>query len=203
MCADRKSSKARKTAPRSEIGEVLYYTGKFEFEEKDWKGNPAKVTKTGYRLWLRAVGPNGTYNYGESHPILGLVTEPTPAARVTLNEFLRDLWTGGWQPSSVGKSWYQFNYRRVVEEPSDTDSNEGEIADESISLKKAFRKIEKAYSEIRADLAAGRINPEQYRSQLENLRVQESSERWWKIDGQSGKWLMWDGKVWKPSEPPL
>jgi hypothetical protein len=219
MCAVKKSGKARKPA-RSELGEIVYETGTFEFDGKDWGGKPVKQKKPGIRFWLRAVGPNGVYTAKISRPFEGKQESNrtgwyvvwSEAGRDALNELIQDLWKDGWQPSSIGRFWHQFSFRKMVEEPSDPESDQEEDLTEITSRKakarmssllESFRKVEATYAAVRADLAAARINPDQYRAQLENLRVQETSERWWKIDGQSGKWLLWDGKTWKAAEPPF
>lgn len=60
----------------------------------------------------------------------------------------------------------------------------------------AFLQAESNYARIRTEYAAGRINPDEYRRAIEELKVQDQSGRHWRIEAKSGKWITWDGTTW-------
>lgn len=210
MNGSKKSDRARKGPPRFEIGKMYWEQGNFKFPVLDRQGNPtyerngepATRAKPGFRFWLLAVGEQGRYTAGNSVPFEGLRGETraayyvqnTDSSRKSLDDFINKLWKEGWQPTSFGQFWHDLTFRRMIPEPVDP----AEEAEEALA---PFRKVEAKYSKIRADFAAGRLNPEQYRGAVQKLTVQDASGRQWMIDGQSGRWLLFDGQNWKPGDP--
>jgi hypothetical protein len=210
MASNKKNSK---NPPRFEIGEIVYENRVFEFVGKDWRGNPTTQKKDGMRFRLLAVGPTGRYidlvsEPFEGKPTLDRTTWYIPysaAGDQCLNQLITALWNRGWQPTSTGHYWYEIRFRRLVPEPETAEEagdTKAKIApSEDAALAAEFKRVEAAYTQLRADFAAGRINPAQYRAALGDLKVQEPSGRLWMVDGQSGGWQVWDGKVWKRADP--
>ncbi len=65
-----------------------------------------------------------------------------------------------------------------------------------------FKEAEERFYELKGRLDAGAISQEEFKAQLEGLRVQDSQGRWWMIGVQSGKWYFYDGTRWVRAEPP-
>jgi len=47
----------------------------------------------------------------------------------------------------------------------------------------------------------GQITAEDYRAQLDALRVVDAQGRTWMVQEQTGQWFVWDGAQWQPSAP--
>jgi hypothetical protein len=217
MMGSGKSSKARM---RTEIGETDYITGKFTFQMTDRSGKVYKVEKNGIKFILRTVTAEGRYRSYESEPFEAKTTQYRSGWQVewnsnagdALNKLIQELWKEDWDPTSFGQAWYEIKFRRLVPEaePEQTKAapEETKIVTKAAAapvekvLPEVFRKSEARYAELRADLAAGRINPDKFRTGLNELRVQDPTGAYWTIEGQSGRWLKWDGKAWVQAEPP-
>lgn len=239
MKGEKNTKKTPRPPVQSEIARIDYEHGSFDMETKDWKGNPVTQKKSGYRFFALAIGPQGRYTAGIGPAFEGKTTTQrtgtyshstslnfSQAADTALNRLLEDLWKDGWQPTSFGRAWYDFNLRRVVTEPAKSENPQSDSSDQSSATKTAatsattpaqaaprqtpapanalpdaFQQALANYSRLRADYAAGRVNPTQYRAVLEQIRVQDAADRQWTLDGQSGKWLMWNGTAWVQSDP--
>jgi hypothetical protein len=117
----------------------------------------------------------------------------------------------------MGRRWHEINFRRLVPEPDAPESTQSTPSDESPAkptsavsqppaaaaddLPAAFQQALTTYARLREDYAAGRVNPAQYRAALEELKLQDSEGRHWKLDGQSGSWLLWTGNAWVQARP--
>ncbi|MBI5032085.1 MAG: tetratricopeptide repeat protein [Chloroflexi bacterium] len=62
--------------------------------------------------------------------------------------------------------------------------------------------LERKFFELKGKLDVGVITEEQFKSEVEKLRFQDSTGRWWMIGAQSGKWYSFDGARWIPGTPP-
>jgi hypothetical protein len=194
-----KKNDKRKAPGRSELGEVVYYSKKVDIDVVEWGKTKKKQVVRGY-LTLWAVGPKGVYFPAESpyFEIPDTTTTVTGEMRAARDRFYTDLWNDGWQPSSIGKNWYQCFFRRVVEEPQEAEDNP-----ETASLPAGmFREMEAKYVVLRSNLASGKVNPDQYRTGMLKLTIADKNGQIWMIDAQSGKWLLWNGKSWQMTEPP-
>jgi len=65
-----------------------------------------------------------------------------------------------------------------------------------------FKEAEERFYELKGRLDAGAISQEEFKAQLEGLKVQDSQGRYWMIGVQSGKWYFYDGTRWVRAEPP-
>jgi tetratricopeptide (TPR) repeat protein len=61
--------------------------------------------------------------------------------------------------------------------------------------------MERRYFELKGKLAVGAISEEEFKSELERLRFQDTQGRWWMIGAQSGKWYFYDGARWLVGQP--
>lgn len=62
--------------------------------------------------------------------------------------------------------------------------------------------LEKQFFELKGKLDLGVLTAEQFKAQVDKLRFQDTLNRWWMIGAQSGRWYMYDGVRWVPSQPP-
>jgi hypothetical protein len=65
-----------------------------------------------------------------------------------------------------------------------------------------FSEAERALGNLNARKLWHDITDQQYTAELNLLRVQDTSGRWWQPDPASGRWLVWDGNAWQPGIPP-
>ncbi len=65
-----------------------------------------------------------------------------------------------------------------------------------------FKEAEERFYELKGRFDAGAISQEEFKAQLEGLKVQDSQGRYWMIGVQSGKWYFHDGTRWVRAEPP-
>src|SRR5512137_299617 len=65
-----------------------------------------------------------------------------------------------------------------------------------------FSEAERALKNLNARKLRHDITDQQYAAELNLLRVQDTSGRWWQPDPASGRWLAWDGTAWQPGIPP-
>jgi len=65
-----------------------------------------------------------------------------------------------------------------------------------------FKEAEERFYELKGRLDSGAISQEEFKAQLEGLKVQDSQGRYWMIGVQSGKWYFYDGSRWVRGEPP-
>jgi hypothetical protein len=64
-----------------------------------------------------------------------------------------------------------------------------------------FNQFQQRYQQLRAMRETGRLSPQQFIAELQNLRWQDGSQFWWTIDPE-GVSLRYDGQQWVPAQPP-
>jgi hypothetical protein len=64
-----------------------------------------------------------------------------------------------------------------------------------------FDFLSRGYHSLRQNLAAGRIDQQQFLAQVANLRGQDSRGTWWMVDPASGRLLCYDGQQWVAPAP--
>jgi len=64
-----------------------------------------------------------------------------------------------------------------------------------------FKKIEDQYFRLKGELATGRITREQFESALKTLVIQDSQGRHWTLNGETGRWMVFDGRAWVEATP--
>lgn len=65
-----------------------------------------------------------------------------------------------------------------------------------------FDEAQKRFARLTAQRSQGQITDDRYRTQVNELRVQDPSGNWWQPDPDSGGWIFWDGSAWVPGTPP-
>lgn len=64
-----------------------------------------------------------------------------------------------------------------------------------------FQKSEREFFYLKGQLATGRITREQYDAALAQLNVRDEAGREWKLNAESGKWLVRQGDTWTEADP--
>ena len=62
--------------------------------------------------------------------------------------------------------------------------------------------LNRAYSDLKAQLDAGRIDRNAFVQKVHELRLKDDQGTWWQIDPDIGGWLRWDGSAWMESVSP-
>ncbi|HMA36045.1 MAG TPA: hypothetical protein VKY74_16400, partial [Chloroflexia bacterium] len=65
-----------------------------------------------------------------------------------------------------------------------------------------FAGIEAQYGYMRTEIAAGRMSLQQCEAALAQMMVQDAYGRTWMLNGNDGRWLVYNGREWVPAEPP-
>lgn len=65
-----------------------------------------------------------------------------------------------------------------------------------------FDELEKRFYELKGKLTSGVISEEEFKAEIEKLRLEDSEGRLWMIGAQTGKWYYYDGSKWVPGQPP-
>lgn len=65
-----------------------------------------------------------------------------------------------------------------------------------------FNELNRAYGDLKAQLASGRMDRNGFVRKVYELRLMDDQGSWWQIDPESGGWLRWDGSAWVGSELP-
>ena len=66
-----------------------------------------------------------------------------------------------------------------------------------------FQETENRYKSLKNQLNAHRITPQQFATQVSELRIQDEQGRWWQIHAEQGNWVTWNGKAWVAAAPPV
>jgi hypothetical protein len=64
-----------------------------------------------------------------------------------------------------------------------------------------FTAVEAQYQYMRAEMAAGRMTQQQCGAALASMTVRDAYQRTWMLDGNTGQWLVYDGRAWVPADP--
>jgi hypothetical protein len=64
-----------------------------------------------------------------------------------------------------------------------------------------FQRAQMDYARLRGDLAAGRINPQQYEASVNTMRVQDHYGRYWMMGAADGLWYVYNGRSWVRANP--
>ena len=65
-----------------------------------------------------------------------------------------------------------------------------------------FRKAEQRFEVIHNRYRAGEISADEYRAELNRLRVTDGAGRLWMMQEMTGRWHVWDEGGWRPAPPP-
>lgn len=65
-----------------------------------------------------------------------------------------------------------------------------------------FKQAEKRFQQLKARFAAGTLSEPEFKTQLEELMVQDEQGTWWMIGYETGLWYRHDGKEWVQMDPP-
>lgn len=64
-----------------------------------------------------------------------------------------------------------------------------------------IEEMEQRYQQLRADLAAGKLDRAAFALAADRLQFQDAWGRSWMIGAQSGVWYCYDGQAWRPADP--
>ncbi|HKP51208.1 MAG TPA: hypothetical protein VJ183_01005 [Chloroflexia bacterium] len=64
-----------------------------------------------------------------------------------------------------------------------------------------FARAEHEYHRLKAELAAGRINLQQFDASMRRLSVRDAQGRTWMLARDTGQWFLYDGRAWVPGRP--
>ena len=66
-----------------------------------------------------------------------------------------------------------------------------------------FKEAEARFQWIESQRAAGQMNEQAYRDELNQLRVVDAGGRNWMMQERTGQWHVYDGRQWTPASPPV
>jgi hypothetical protein len=66
-----------------------------------------------------------------------------------------------------------------------------------------FQEAEARFRWLEGQRAAGRMNEQAYRNELNQLRVVDVGGRHWMMQERTGQWHVYDGRQWAPATPPV
>ena len=65
-----------------------------------------------------------------------------------------------------------------------------------------FAQVETEFARLKAQFESGALTEPEFKSQLEELMIEDEQGRWWIIGYESGLWYYHDGDQWIQSDPP-
>lgn len=65
-----------------------------------------------------------------------------------------------------------------------------------------FSQVEAEYTQLKGQFEAGSLTEEQFKSQLQDLMLQDEAGDWWVIGYETGQWYRHDGTDWVRVDPP-
>ena len=65
-----------------------------------------------------------------------------------------------------------------------------------------FKQTEKKFEKLKAEFAAGILSEARFKTQLEELMLQDEQGSWWMIGYETEQWYRHDGKDWVRTDPP-
>lgn len=65
-----------------------------------------------------------------------------------------------------------------------------------------FAQVRQDYDRLTGQLAQGQIGRQAFLAAMAALRTQGPDGRWWTIDANTGRWLVWQNNAWEPGQPP-
>jgi hypothetical protein len=66
-----------------------------------------------------------------------------------------------------------------------------------------FQEAQARFQWLEGQRAAGRMNEQAYRNELNQLRVTDAWGRQWMMQERTGQWHVYDGRQWVPAAPPV
>jgi hypothetical protein len=66
-----------------------------------------------------------------------------------------------------------------------------------------FSEAQARFQWLEGQRAAGRMNEQAYRNELNQLRVVDATGRHWMMQERTGQWHVYDGRQWVPAAPPV
>ena len=64
-----------------------------------------------------------------------------------------------------------------------------------------FKQAEERFKDLKSKFEAGSLSENDFKSQLEELMVQDEQGNWWMIGYETEQWYRYDGKVWVQTDP--
>jgi hypothetical protein len=66
-----------------------------------------------------------------------------------------------------------------------------------------FKQVEDRFKELKAQFEVGKLTETEFKSQLEDLMIQDNNGNWWMIGYETELWYRNDGNKWVQAEPPF
>src|SRR5215212_6239178 len=66
-----------------------------------------------------------------------------------------------------------------------------------------FREADRRYTDLKQQYDNGDLSDDEYRTQLEQIAVQDAEGRWWVKHRETGAWYYQDGDTWVQGTPPI
>lgn len=66
----------------------------------------------------------------------------------------------------------------------------------------SFTEFSNQYQNLRSQLDAGLLSPQQFSEAVDQLKFQAEDGIWWQINAANGAWLRWNGTSWNQVQPP-
>lgn len=66
-----------------------------------------------------------------------------------------------------------------------------------------YAQVEAQFKTLKEQFTAGKLDEAAFKSQLQNLMVQDEGGCWWMIGYETGQWYTHDGSAWVRAEPPV
>ena len=95
--------------------------------------------------------------------------------------------------------------KTVVEAAAAVQEEEALVGESGEGLESSstdFSRVEAEFKRLKAQFGSGDLTESEFKSQLEDLMIEDGQGRWWILGYESGLWYYHDGKQWIQSEPP-
>jgi TM2 domain-containing membrane protein YozV len=66
-----------------------------------------------------------------------------------------------------------------------------------------FVQVEAEFERLKAQFEEGALSEEEFKTQLQDLMIEDEQGRWWILGYETGQWYVHDGEQWIQQEPPL
>ena len=64
-----------------------------------------------------------------------------------------------------------------------------------------FDDLKRRYNDLRAQYDDGKLSPDHFLAEVQQLRTQDASGTWWAVNSKDGSFLRYDGSDWVPAKP--
>jgi hypothetical protein len=64
-----------------------------------------------------------------------------------------------------------------------------------------FDDLKRRYKDLRSQYDDGKLSPDHFLAEVQQLRTQDASGTWWAVNSKDGSFLRYDGSDWIPAKP--